>query len=194
MKTPLVVLKRLRAGDEDLILKAYCKAGSVDVLVRGALQPKSEFFGVFEPFTFVEVDLKQKSSLLIPVDLLSRAVFLCRPLTYLKLRWCSWVSYFFLKNIPFYEEDLFRLLVFYLSLGDIKNPRALKLKFKLDVLKCLGSGIPKVKQRSIKVGSRRLLQRLIEAKIEEIHKFEISQEIFKECDNLLEELIQQSLS
>ncbi len=138
MKARLLVLKRVRAGDQDLLIKGYSHLGMVDLFVKNGLIPESEFFGIFEPFNLVSVDVYQQGGIVIPRDIFSvkRFSLLCRD--YYRYMWMSWVSGFVLRNVGFYESRLFNMFVSYMldpPAGDIKVSR---IKLMIDFLNLSG--------------------------------------------------------
>jgi len=138
LKTKVLVLKRVIAGDQDLIAKAYGQGGILDILVRNGLLNTNEFFSVFEPFNLVEVDLRQRGGVVIPNDVLGVERFSYLSRDYLRYRWMCWVSLFVLKHIRFYDEKLFSLVLKALLADPKGREWALRLRFKLEFLSASG--------------------------------------------------------
>lgn len=138
LKTKVLVLKRVIAGDQDLIAKAYGQGGILDILVRNGLLNTNEFFSVFEPFNLVEVDLRQRGGVVIPNDVLGVERFSYLSRDYLRYRWMCWVSLFVLKHIRFYDEKLFSLVLKALLADPKGREWAMRLRFKLEFLSASG--------------------------------------------------------
>ncbi len=137
-RTRVLVLKRIRAGDQDLLAKVYGRGGLLDLLVRDGFLPENRFFGVFEPFNLVELELRQRGGITVPEDILrtERLSYLCRD--YRRYRWMCWVSLFALKHMSFYDERLFSLVLRAL-LADPKGMEAvLRIRFRLEFLSLSG--------------------------------------------------------
>ncbi len=133
-----MVLKRIRAGDYDLLIKAYSPLGMVDILVREGLIPQSRFFGLFEPFNILQVDLRQQGNVTLPWDILQvdRLSFLCQDFD--RFMWMSWICGFILKNVRFYDSSLFDMFYKYLVKNPGKSYPAYRIKLMLDFLELSG--------------------------------------------------------
>ena len=138
MKTPLIVLKRIRAGDEDLLIKGYGRSGLINLFVKEGLLENNRFFGVFEPFNLVYLDFSQRGSLALPNDIMGvdRISYLCSD--YERFLWMSWVAKFVIQHITYYDEKLFDLFRRYLLSDEYDHKETLRVKFKLDFLKVSG--------------------------------------------------------
>ena len=155
LKTRILVLKRIRAGDQDLLAKVYGQEGLIDLLVRDGFLTTNRFFGIFEPFNLVEVDLRQRGGIAVPEDVLKveRFSYLCRD--YRRYRWMCWVSLFALKYIRFYDERLFSLTLRAL-LADPRGREGLfRIRFKLEFLSLSGFE-PKFMKEAIPKGNVRI--------------------------------------
>ncbi|WP_457601432.1 hypothetical protein [Hydrogenivirga sp.] len=147
-KAKVLVLKRLRAGDQDLLAKVYGQGGVVDVLVRDGLLNEHRFFGLFEPFNVLEVDLSQRGGIAVPNDVgeVRFLSYLCRETD--RFLWFSWIAGFILKHVRFYDERLFNLFMSYMlsrSMTDV-----LKVKLRLDFLELSGLKPKFIEQSSLK--------------------------------------------
>lgn len=138
LRTRVLVLRRIRAGDQDLLARVYGRGGLLDVLVRDGLLPESRFFGVFEPFNLVEVEVRQRGGIAVPEDVVrtERISYLCRD--YRRYRWMCWVSLFVLKYISFYDEKLFSLILKALLADPKGREDILRVRFKLEFLSASG--------------------------------------------------------
>jgi len=171
VKTKIMVLKRIRAGDYDLLIKAYSPLGTIDILVREGLIAGSKFFGLFEPFNILKVDLKQRGAVAVPQDILhvNRLSLLCRDFE--RFMWMSWVCSFILKNVRFYDPYLFRTFYKYLIENPKKSYPAYRIKLILDFLEL--SGIKPVLLRQ-NVTGKRLKLRLSDGSVANDGDIEIS--------------------
>ncbi|RLJ69919.1 recombination protein O [Hydrogenivirga caldilitoris] len=136
LKTKVLVLKRIRAGDQDLLAKVYGKGGVIDLLVRDGFLNNHRFFGLFEPFNLLEVDLSQRGGIAIPNDIgdVKFLSYLCRDFE--RFLWFSWISGFILKFVKYYDEKLFNLFISYMLSKSTQN--TLRIKFRLDYLELSG--------------------------------------------------------
>jgi recombinational DNA repair protein (RecF pathway) len=134
VKTRVIVLKRIRAGDQDLLAKVYGQSGVIDLLVRDGLLSSHRFFGLFEPFNILRVDLSQRGGIVIPndVDDVQFVSYLSRDIN--RFLWMSWICGFILRNVSFYEEKLFNLFVDYMLRNPKGRERLLRVRLKLDYL------------------------------------------------------------
>ncbi len=137
MKGTFIVLRRLRGGDADLLATLYGTPGKVSLLLRDGFLNSNPFFGIFEPFNYVEIDYTQIGSLLVPNDVMSveRISLLAR--SYKRYLYMSGISLFIIKYVNYYDEAIFRLILKYLT-KEVKNPEVNLIKFKLDFLKAYG--------------------------------------------------------
>jgi len=137
IKGRILVLRRVRAGDQDILVRAYGPAGITDLLVRDGLLNTSVFFGVFEPFNVVVVDLSQRGEVAVPNDIMGveRLSYLCTD--FARFRWMCWVARFVLRNVRFYDERLFDLFLNYLTVKG-KREEVYRIKLKLEYLEISG--------------------------------------------------------
>ena len=169
-KTKLLVLKRIRAGDQDLLAKVYGQGGVLDVLVKDGLTNTNRFFGAFEPFNLVEVDLKQRGEVVFPNDVLGveRFSYLCRD--YRRYRWMCWVSLFVLRHIRFYDERLFSLILRALVTEPKGREAILRIRFKLEFL-CVSGLEPRFLKERLGRGSMKI--RLSDGSVSEDGELEV---------------------
>ena len=130
----LLVLKRIRAGDSDLLAKAYGPGGILNILVRDGFEPSCPMVGIFEPFNLVQADVVQKGDVLVPRDVIKVQHLSHLSKDYERFVWMSWVCGFILRTVLFYDEKLFRLFLGYLLKEEITRRDLLRVKFKLDFL------------------------------------------------------------
>ena len=137
-KGKILVLKRVRSGDQDLIAKVYCQGGVLSLLVRDGYSVSSPFFGVFEPFNLVEADVEQRGDVLVPNDVISveRISFLARD--YRHYTWMCWISLFVLTRIKLYDERVFRLITRFLLLNPGRRASAYRILFRMNLIESLG--------------------------------------------------------
>ena len=137
-KTKVLVLKRIKAGDQDLLAKVYGYGGVMSLLLRDGFEVGHRFFGVFEPFNVVEVDLVQRGDIVLPNDVSRVDSFSMIASNFNRYLWMCWVANFILRRVRFYEEKLFNLFIYYIT-RDVRGRGELyKLRLKLDFLKLSG--------------------------------------------------------
>ncbi|GEM_PF-2593458 len=133
-----LILKRIRAGDQDILAISYGSEGIVNILVRDGFLNSHEFFGLFEPFNVVTAYFYQKGDLLIPCDVIEvkRLSYIC--FDFHRYKWACWIASFVLKYLNFYDESVFNLILNYLRVNPKGKDRIFRIKFKLDYLKISG--------------------------------------------------------
>ena len=181
LKTKVLVLKRIRAGDQDLLAKVYGQGGVLDLLVRDGLLNTSRFFGIFEPFNLVEVDLKQRGEVALPNDVLGVEWFSYLSKDYRRYRWMCWVSLFVLRHIRFYDERLFSLVLKALLTEPRGREGILRVKFKLEFLSASGLEPKFLKE---KLGRGRVKIRLSDGSVSEEGEVEVRSSSLKELVRL----------
>ena len=136
LKTKVLVLKRIRAGDQDLLAKVYGHGGVIDLLVRDGFLNTHRFFSLFEPFNVLEVDLSQKGGVAVPNDVgnVRYISYLCRD--FKRYMWFSWIAGFILRSVRYYDEKLFNLFLGYM-LGR-GTGGTMRVKLRLDYLELSG--------------------------------------------------------
>jgi len=136
LKTRVLVLKRIRAGDQDLLAKVYGQGGVIDLLVRDGFLNTNRFFSLFEPFNVLEVDLSQKGGVAVPNDVGSVRFlsYMCRDFS--RFMWFSWIAGFILRYVRYYDDRLFNLFLGYMLSKSVGG--ALRVKLRLDFLELSG--------------------------------------------------------
>ena len=177
LKTRVLVLKRIRAGDQDLLAKVYGQGGIFDVLVRDGFLSTNRFFGAFEPFNLVEVDLKQRGGIALPNDILRVERFSYLSKDYRRYRWMCWVSLFVLKYIRFYDERLFSLILKAMLMDPKGKEGIVRIRFKLEFLSISGLEPRFLKE---KLGKGRVRIRLSDGSVNEEGEVEVNSSILKE--------------
>ena len=181
LKTRVLVLKRLRAGDQDLLAKVYGQGGIFDVLVRDGFLNTNRFFGAFEPFNLVEVDLKQRGGIALPNDILRVERFSYLSKDYRRYRWMCWVSLFVLKHIRFYDERLFSLILKAMLMDPKGKEGIVRIRFKLEFLSISGLEPRFLKE---KFGKGKVRIRLSDGSVSEEGEVEVNSSILKELVRL----------
>ncbi len=138
LKTRILVLKRKRAGDQDILVKAYGQGGIIDLLVRDGLVSGHRFFGVFEPFNVMELDMSQRGGIALPNDVKNVRFLSYIARDYRRFLWMSWVAGFIMRTVHYYDERLFSLFLRYLTLSPEKKEHVLRIRLKLDYLELSG--------------------------------------------------------
>ncbi len=138
LRTRILVLRRIRAGDQDLLAKAYGQGGIISLYIKDGFLSTNRFFGFFEPFNILEVDVSQRGGVMVPNDVISiqRLSYLCRDFS--RFAWMSWIASFILKHVSYYDERLFDLFTNYLLLELKGSEHLYKVKLKLDFLHISG--------------------------------------------------------
>lgn len=134
----MIVLKRIRAGDQDLLAKVYGQGGVLDLLVRDAYLNTCRFFGVFEPFNLVEVDLSQRGGIVVVSDIGRVERFSLLTKDFRRFLWMSWIARFILKYVGFYDDRLFDLFLRYLLERTEEVEHLYRVRLKLDYLDLSG--------------------------------------------------------
>ncbi len=181
LKTRVLVLKRLRAGDQDLLAKVYGQGGIFDVLVRDGFLNTNRFFGAFEPFNLVEVDLKQRGGIALPNDILRVERFSYLSKDYRRYRWMCWVSLFVLKHIRFYDERLFSLILKAMLMDPKGKEGIVRIRFRLEFLSISGLEPRFLKE---KLGRGKVRIRLSDGSVSEEGEVEVNSSILKELVRL----------
>ena len=176
LRTRVIVLKRIRAGDQDLLAKVYGQGGVLDLLVRDAYLNICRFFGVFEPFNLVEVDLIQRGGIVIPSDVgrVERFSYLTRDFD--RFLWMSWVARFILRHVGFYDEKLFDLFLRYMLERTEGAEPLYRVKLKLDYLSLSGLR-PKFLEESF--GRGKLKVRLSDGSVRREGDYEVESYILR---------------
>ncbi len=176
LKTKIVVLRRIRAGDQDLLAKVYGQGGVLDLFVKDGYLNTNRFFGIFEPFNVAVVDLVQKGGVVVPNDVNGLRRFSLLSRDYRRFRWMSWIAKFILSYVGFYDEKLFDLFLNYM-LADTEGAEHLyRVRFKLDYL--IKSGLkPKFLKESF--GRGKLKVRLSDGSVRKEGEIEVESFILR---------------
>ncbi len=202
------MLRRVRAGDQDLLAKAYGPGGVVSVFVKDGLLSSCSFFGVFEPFNVVLLDLSQRGDVVIPGDVLGveRLSYLCG--RFERFLWMSWVAGFVLRHVRFYDEKLFELFLSYIVRDVVSREGVYRLKLRLEYLnasglspKFIGERIPRGVHRirlsdgalsqegelEVTAGALRLVKRIHSA--ERLENLAVSPSLLRKAEAVLDRFI-----
>ncbi|MCS7307361.1 MAG: hypothetical protein NZ526_02280 [Aquificaceae bacterium] len=186
-KGTFLILRRFRAGDEDLILKTYGVCGISKLYLEEGLLPERGYLGKVEPFNVLNAVYKQSGSMLILKEIIR-----VQPLSYLTLEdyssyeWMNAVANFVEKWFFHYDPELFELAVNYLTLRP-KNIPTFILRFKLEFLRRMGI----YKEEAFKEDIRNIVVSILkEESAIKLERLKLSNSIVKK----LEEAIQSHLS
>lgn len=178
-----LILKRFRAGDEDLMLKVYGPYGVGKLFVPEGYRVERGFLGHLEPFNLVKLTYRQLGDIGVLEDLIWK-----EPLSYLcvedyrRYLWMSSLIAFVEKWFLQYDGELLRLVVSYLRL-DPSNPSVFLLKFKLEFLKYLGLYREDIFEEGLRGLVKRLLQ---EQKVGTLQRLRISPELLSRLEQKIE--------
>lgn len=137
-KGRFLILRRFRAGDCDLMIKAYSPYGLVKLFIQEGLLPERGLLGYMEPFNLLHAVYHQSGDVLFLRDIIGVDFFsyLCFR-DYSAYLWMNSLVNFVEKWFIQYDPELFNILINYLRLTP-KNRAVLLIKFKLEFLKRLG--------------------------------------------------------
>ncbi len=189
-KGSFLILRRFRAGEEDLILKAYGTCGLAKVLVPGGLKTERGLLGYIEPFNFISVYYKQSGNIIILQDLLEVEFlsYLCME-DYERYIWMSSVALFAERWFLHYDPELLSTLIFYMSINP-RNQGVFLLRFKLEFLRRLGL----YKEEVFEERLRNLVRRLAdEGSLERLEGLRVSRELLTRLDQAISVHLSSSL-
>ena len=188
-KGRVIVLRRLVVGDEDLLAKVYGWGGLMNMLVKDGALPNSRYVSIFEPFNVLELSYRQMGEIILPLDVSG-----VRYLSYLALEsyerymWMCHLGNFFLRWVRYYDQQLFDLLLLYLS-AKVRNTKVFLIRFKLEMLKTMGLYKEELFEedlrravRDIKRGSRLFLERM-----------RLNQQLAEKIERAIEDQLKESL-
>ncbi len=135
----IIVLKRFRVGEFDIIARVYGYGGIMSLYVKDYYIPNSDFYGIFEPFNVVNLWYRQSGQLIIPDDIIAveRLSYLAKD--YISYKWMSTISLIILKHVRFYDRDIFNKLREYMLMDtDEELIKIFTIRFYLDLVKMLG--------------------------------------------------------
>ena len=137
-KGRFLILRRFRAGDCDLMIKAYSPYGLAKLFIQEGLLPERGLLGYMEPFNLLHAVYHQSGDVLFLRDIIGVDFFsyLCFR-DYSAYLWMNSLVNFVEKWFIQYDPELFNILINYLRLTP-KNRAVLLIKFKLEFLKRLG--------------------------------------------------------
>ncbi len=185
-----LILRRYRAGDLDLILKAYGPCGLVKIIVPDGFDPSKGFLGITEPSNFLYIVYRQSGDVLIMKDVIKVI-----PLAYTSIKdyncylWRSSILLFVEKWFIHYDPDLFNMLFKYLNLNP-KNRAVFLTRFKLEFLKGLGL----YKEDIFKEELRKFVKVIAEEEsFIKLERLRIEQRVVLELDKAIEDHLSRSL-
>lgn len=137
-KGRFLILRRYRAGDFDIMLKAYGSCGIVKVFVSEGFSPERGLLGYLEPFNLLSMVYKQSGDILILKDLIyvDFSSYLCLK-DYSTYLWMNSLVSFVERWFIQYDPELFNMAIKYLKLKP-RNPQTLLIKFQVEFLKIMG--------------------------------------------------------
>ncbi len=181
-KGTFLILRRFRAGDEDIILKVYGTCGLTKAFVPSGLRVEKGLLGYTELFNLISIVYKQSGGVIILQDLLEVDF-----LSYLSLKdykryvWMSSLALFVERWFLQYDPELFNMLLFYMSLNP-ENHGVFLLRFKLEFLKRLGL----YKEDIFEEKFRGFVKKLVEEQaIKRLERLRISQELLTRLDQAI---------
>lgn len=189
-KGRFLILRRFRAGDCDLIVKAYGPYGLVKFFVPEGLLSEKGLLGYMEPFNLLYAVYHQSGDILflrdiIKADFLS---YLCIG-NYTAYLWMSTLVGFVERWFVQYDPELFNMLIYYLTLSP-KNRTVLLIKFKLEFLKRLGLYKEDIFEEKL-INKVRLIAE--EEKIIKLERLRIDQNDLLKLDEAIESHLSNSL-
>lgn len=189
-KGSFLILRRFKAGDEDVMLKAYGTCGLIKVFVPNGLMADRGFLGYIEPFNLVHLVYRQSGNLLILDDLLEVEFisYLCLK-DYWRYLWMNSVANFMESWFLQYDPELFNLALSYITLNP-QNHDVFLSKFKLEFLRRLGL----YKEEIFEERLRGLVRRLIEEEnAKRLERLRISPELLSKLDQAIKAHLSSSL-
>ncbi|MDW8032182.1 MAG: hypothetical protein RMH93_01375 [Aquificaceae bacterium] len=189
-KGRFLILRRFRAGDEDLMLKVYGSCGMAKLLVPRGILPQEGYLGYAEPFNLLKLVYRQSGDLLLLKDVVHVEF-----LSYLSLEsysaylWMSSVASFVERWFLQYEQELFDMTLNYLTLRP-RNSGVFLLRFKLEFLKRMGLYKEEVFGDSL----RKIVRGVIgEENPNRLERLRISKEAFSKLEEAIEAYLSASL-
>lgn len=175
-KGKVLVLRRLRSGDLDLIARVYGPEGVQSFLIREGYRPSNPFFGLFEPFNLLEVDAHQRGNVLVPNDVALVKRFSVFSSDYERYLWMDWISSFLLRRIRFYDSRVFSLTLDFIKLRPGENVQNYRVFFRLRVLEALG-----IKPRFLgeRIKGRRLRVSLSDGSVSQSGEVEVEASVLR---------------
>lgn len=188
-KGKFIILKKYRAGDYDLIAKAYGQCGMVRVFVPNGMLPEVGYTGYLEPFNLVVLVFRQYGEILLVRDVVTVVPFSYQShKSYTRYVWMSSILRFVDRWFLQYDAELFELIVGYLSLKT-KNPDVFLLKFKLEFLKKIGLYRDEIFHERL----RKTAVFLLEEEFIRLERLKINPHILADLDRAIESHLSASL-
>ncbi len=189
-KGSFLILRRFRAGDEDIILKVYGTCGITKVFVPSGLRVERGLLGYIEPFNFISIVYKQSGNIIILQDLLEVEFLSYLSLEdYKKYMWMNSLAFFVERWFLQYDPELFNMLLSYIGINP-ENHSIFLLRFKLEFLKHLGL----YKEDIFEERLRGFVKRLIEEQaLRKLERLRVSKELLTKLDEAIEFHISSSL-
>ncbi|MEN3027677.1 MAG: hypothetical protein ABDH29_00260 [Aquificaceae bacterium] len=189
-KGRFLILRRFRAGDEDLMLKVYGSCGMARLFVPGGILPQEGYLGYMEPFNLLKVVYRQSRDLLFLKDVV-KVEFL----SYLSLEsypaylWMSSIASFVERWFFQYEPELFDMTVNYLTLRT-QNSGVFLLRFRLEFLKRMGL----YREEVFEEGLRNIVRGVMrEENLTRLERLKVSKEILSKLEETIEAHLSASL-
>ncbi|MFN7064801.1 MAG: hypothetical protein ACK4OF_01430 [Aquificaceae bacterium] len=185
-----MILRRFRAGDCDVMLKAYGPCGMVKVFVPEAFLPERCFLAYIEPFNLLHMVYQQSGEILFLKDIIDVRFFsyLCIE-DYSRYVWMNSLTFFMEKWFIQYDSEIFKLALRYLTLKT-KNYAVFLIKFKLEFIKRLGLYREDLFDDSLKEVINFIAK---EDKLLKLERLRVSQNLILEMDKALEDHLSKSL-
>ena len=189
-KGRFLILRRFRAGDCDLMVKAYSPYGLVKLFVSEGLLPERGFLGYMEPFNLLYAVYNQSGDVLFLKDIIEVDFFsyLCFR-DYSAYLWMNSLVSFVERWFVQYDPELFNMLINYLRLNP-KNRAVLLIKFKLESLKRLGLYKEDIFDKKLIKIAKIIAE---EDKLIKLERLKINQKYLLELDNAIDYHLSNSL-
>ncbi|MFN3599580.1 MAG: hypothetical protein ACK4VK_07615 [Aquificaceae bacterium] len=188
-KGKFLILRRFRAGDSDVMLKAYGPCGMVKVFVQGGYLPQRGLLGYLESFNILSMVYQQSGEILFFNDILDVQFLSYLAMDYSTYMWMNSLALFMEKWFLQYDPDIFNLALKYLTLK-ISNHNIFLIKFKLEFLRHLGLYKDSIFEEGLGKVANFLLE---EDSFIKIERLRISQSILSKIDKTIEDHLSSSL-
>ncbi|MFN3870196.1 MAG: DNA repair protein RecO [Aquificaceae bacterium] len=188
-KGKFLILRRFRAGDSDVMLKAYGPYGMVKVFVQGGYVPEKGLLGYLEPFNLLSIVYQQSGEVLFLKDIVEVQFLSYLSMDYSTYIWMNSVVAFMERWFLQYDPDIFNLVLRYLTLKT-KNHDIFLIKFKLEFLRDLGLYKDSIFEENLRKVANLLLEETSFVKLERLR---ISKVILLDIDKTIEDHLSNSL-
>lgn len=185
-----LLLRRFRAGDGDVMLRAYGVCGLTRVFVPGGLMAEKGFTGYLEPFNLVHLVYRQSGNLIVLGDLLEVDFisYLCLG-DYHRYMWMSSIALFMERWFLQYDPELFHMALFYITLNP-KSREVFLSRFKLEFLRRLGLYREEIFEERL----RGLVKRLMtEESLKRLESLRVSPELLSRLNEVVDAHLSSSL-